>query len=288
MLHSMTGFARQSAESAVGTLSWELRAVNHRYLEVQFRLPEELRPKEHVFKQQVTAALKRGKVDCALHFQRASGRQDDMQLDIELVKLIGKRAAEVSANLPEAAPLNPLELLRWPGVIAESEIDAEPLLTTASELLQKTLAALTAMRTSEGERIAAMIASRCTEIAVIGAAVRERMPDVLVAVRNKQRERIERLDVAADPARLEVELALVAQKLDVDEEVDRLDSHLTEIRQALASGEPVGRRLDFLMQELNREANTLGSKSADAQTTKAAVELKVLIEQMREQIQNIE
>jgi uncharacterized protein (TIGR00255 family) len=284
----MTGFARQSAETTFGTLSWELRAVNHRYLEVQFRLPDELRPREHVFKQQVSATLARGKVDCGLHFQRVNARQGDLQLNTELVKLIGQRAAEVAVNLPAAAPLNPLDVLRWPGVIAEAEFDAEPLLAAATALLDDTLAALTGMRASEGERIAAMIASRCDDIAGIAAGVRERMPDILQAVRNKQRDRIERLDVAADPARLEVELALLAQKLDVDEEVDRLDSHLTEIRDALGSDEPVGRRLDFLMQELNREANTLGSKSADAETTRAAVELKVLIEQMREQIQNIE
>ncbi|MGI9272358.1 MAG: YicC/YloC family endoribonuclease [Woeseiaceae bacterium] len=288
MLHSMTGFARQSAESALGTLSWELRAVNHRYLEVQFRLPEELRPKEHEFKQQVSAALGRGKVDCALHFQRASGRQTDMQLNTELVKLVGARAAEVATHVPDAAAINPLEILRWPGVIAEPELDAEPLIAAAADLLGQTLSAMSAMRASEGTRIGEMIETRCAEIANIAVGVRERMPEILAAVRDKQRERIERLDVAADPARLEVELALVAQKLDVDEELDRLDSHLAEIRQALAGTEPVGRRLDFLMQELNREANTLGSKSADAQTTKAAVELKVLIEQMREQIQNIE
>jgi uncharacterized protein (TIGR00255 family) len=288
MLHSMTGFARQSAETPFGTLSWELRAVNHRYLEVQFRLPDELRPNEHVFKQQLSAALKRGKIDCALHFQRAGSRQDDMLLNTELVKLIGRRAAEVAANLPAAAALNPLEVMRWPGVMQDAEVDVEPLLAAATQLLATTLAALAAMRASEGERIQAMIVSRCNDIAALAAAVRERMPEIMAAVRDKQRERIARLDVSADPARLELELALVAQKLDVDEEVDRLDSHLTEIRDALDSGEPVGRRLDFLMQELNREANTLGSKSADAQTTKAAVELKVLIEQMREQIQNIE
>jgi uncharacterized protein (TIGR00255 family) len=284
----MTGFARQSADSDCGTLSWEVRTVNHRYLEVQLRLPEELRPSEHLFKQQVGVALSRGKVDCSLHFQRAGGRADDMQLNTGLIELLGRRAAEVAAKLPAAAPLNPLEVLRWPGVMADTEIAVEPLLAAASELLDATLAALAAMRASEGARIATMLASRCDDIAAIAAGVRARMPEVLLAVRDRQRERIERLDVAADPARLEVELALVAQKLDVDEEVDRLDSHLAEIRAALASDEPVGRRLDFLMQELNREANTLGSKSADAQTTKAAVELKVLIEQMREQIQNIE
>jgi uncharacterized protein (TIGR00255 family) len=284
----MTGFARQSAETAFGTLSWELRAVNHRYLEVQFRLPEELRSQEHVFKQQVSAALNRGKVDCGLHFQRSNGRPGELQLNDELVRLIGLRAAEIAAHLPAAAALNPLDVLRWPGVIAETEFDAEPLLAAALDLLGETLTALASMRASEGQRITTMIASRCDDIAGIAASVRERMPDILAAVRDKQRERIERLDIAADPARLELELALLAQKLDVDEEVDRLDSHLAEIREALSSDEPVGRRLDFLMQELNREANTLGSKSADAQTTKAAVELKVLIEQMREQIQNIE
>lgn len=288
MLHSMTGFARQSVESALGTLSWELRAVNHRYLEVQFRLPEELRPKEQVFKQQVSAALKRGKVDCSLHFQHAAGRQGDMPLDAVLVELIAARAAEVAAKLPDAAPTNPIEVLRWPGVIVESKIDAEPLFASAADLLIETLAAMSSMRASEGERITAMIESRCDDIAAISASVRVRMPTVLAAAHKKQLDRIAKLDVTADPARLEVELALLAQKLDVDEEVDRLDSHLTEIRQTLQSDEAVGRRLDFLMQELNREANTLGSKSADAETTKAAVDLKVLIEQMREQIQNIE
>jgi len=284
----MTGFARQSAETSFGTLSWELRAVNHRYLELQFRLPDELRAAEHLFRQQVSAALSRGKVDCSLHFQRASGRTDDMQLDTNLLDLIGKRAEEIAARLPAAAALNPLEILRWPGVITETRLDTEPLLAAASDLLGNTLAAVTQMRASEGTRITGMITARCEEIAAIAASVRARMPEVLAAVRNKQRERIERLDVAADPARLELELALLAQKLDVDEELDRLESHLAEIRENLASEEPVGRRLDFLMQELNREANTLGSKSADSQTTKAAVDLKVLIEQIREQIQNVE
>jgi len=284
----MTGFARQSAESSVGTLTWELRAVNHRYLDVQFRLPEELRAKEQAFKQQVSAVLRRGKVECALHVRRAFDQQTEMKLNADLVQLIGTRLTEVSKFLPESSPPSPVDILRWPGVITETEIDAEPLQEDASDLLDQALKAMTAMRASEGERIAAMLGSRCNEIAVLAAAVRKRLPEVLSKAHAKQRERIERLDVEADPARLEVELALMAQKLDVDEELDRLDSHIVEIGQALKSDEAVGRRLDFLMQELNREANTLGSKSADAATTKAAVELKVLIEQMREQIQNVE
>jgi uncharacterized protein (TIGR00255 family) len=288
MLHSMTGFARQSAESEFGTLAWELRTVNHRYLDVQFRLPEELRPKEQAFKQQVSAVLNRGKVECSLHMRRALDRQAEMQLNMDLVRLIRDRTSEISNEVPDTAPLNPVDILRWPGVIAEPEVDAEPLIAEAVALLDTTLEAMTTMRASEGARIAAMLETRCADIAAIAASVRKRMPEVLEAARRKQRERIERIDVEADPARLEVELALLAQKLDVDEELDRLESHLVEIRQALQSEEPVGRRLDFLMQELNREANTLGSKSADAETTKAAVELKVLVEQMREQIQNVE
>ncbi len=284
----MTGFARQSGESDAGTLTWEIRAVNHRYLDVQFRLPDDLRPKEQGFKQQVSASLKRGKVECALHVKRAFDQKSEMKLNSDLVGLIGKRVTEISKALPECSPPSPVEILRWPGVIAEAEVDAEPLFADAETLLEAALQAISTMRASEGARIATMLNSRCDEIASIAGSVRERMPEVLAGAHARQRERIERLDVVADPARLEVELALIAQKLDVDEELDRLDSHITEIRLALAGDEPVGRRLDFLMQELNREANTLGSKSADAETTKAAVELKVLIEQMREQIQNVE
>ena len=284
----MTGFARQSAESSVGTLTWELRAVNHRYLDVQFRLPEELRPKEQAFKQQVSTVLKRGKIECALHVRRALDQRTEMQLNEDLLQLIGTRVTEIRNALPDALPPNAIDILRWPGVIAESQIDSEPLQEDAGALLDQALQAMTAMRASEGERIAAMLDSRCNDISALAAAVRKRLPDVLAAAHAKQQERIERLDIEADPARLEVELALIAQKLDVDEELDRLESHVVEINEVLQSDEPVGRRLDFLMQELNREANTLGSKSADAETTKAAVDLKVLIEQMREQIQNVE
>ncbi len=288
MLHSMTGFARESVETDTGTLTWEIRAVNHRYLDVQFKLPEDLRPKEQAFRQQAGAVLGRGKVECALYFRRAVHQDTEMQIDTELVELIGHRISEMTSKLPNVAAVNPIEILRWPGVILQDDADAEPMFEQAAALFDKALAAINDMRSSEGERIAEMITSRCEEISSIAASVRKRMPEVLSATRAKQKERIEKLDVEADPARLEVELALIAQKIDVDEELDRLDSHLVEIRNALESRKPVGRRLDFLMQELNREANTLGSKSADAETTKAAVDLKVLIEQMREQIQNIE
>ena len=284
----MTGFARQSADIAAGTMTWELRAVNHRFLEIQFRLPEELRPQEQAFKQKVASVLRRGKVDCALHFNRAFNQQDELQLNSEMVELLGTRVTEIQNVLPNATSPAALDILRWPGVIAETELDAEPIAADAMRLLDTALQSMVEMRQSEGQRIHEMLTTRCDDIGAIAANVRQRLPEVLEAAHAKQRERIEKLDVDSDPARLEVELALIAQKLDVDEELDRLDSHVTEIRQGLDNDEAVGRRLDFLMQELNREANTLGSKSADAETTKAAVELKVLIEQMREQIQNVE
>ena len=288
MLHSMTGFARQSAETPLGALTWELRAVNHRYLDVQFKLPDDLRPKEQAFRQQVGDKLKRGKVECAFHFRRAFDESSEMQLNEDLVKLLSTRLETIAAELDDAEDINPVDILRWPGVIQQSETAMEPLFAAAKSLLDEAIIAMTAMRASEGERIASMLESRCVDIDAIAKSVRARMPEVLEASRVKQRERIERLGVEADPERLEVELALIAQKLDVDEELDRLDSHIVEIRETIAKEEPVGRRLDFLMQELNREANTLGSKSADTETTKAAVDLKVLIEQMREQVQNVE
>ena len=204
----MTGFARQSAETAAGTLTWELRAVNHRYLDVQFRLPEELRPKESVFKQQVSDALKRGKVECTLHLNRDGAVQAEMELNANLIALISKRITEISKTVPQAVPPAAVDILRWPGVIVESEIDAEPLYEAANEVLQQGLAALKAMRASEGERITQMLTARCDDIAALGATVRERMPEVLASAHAKQREPIERLDVEADPSRLEVELAL--------------------------------------------------------------------------------
>ena len=288
MLNSMTGFARAEAETPFGTLTCELRTVNHRYLDVQFRLPEELRPKEIDLRNRIGDILKRGKVECSLHLRRATSGDGELRLNENLVKQIGASVNEISNLLADTRAIDPVDVLRWPGVVAEPEIDTEPLFAEASALLDGALESMQRMRQSEGARIAEMLTSRLGEIVDIANGVRKRMPDVLAAVRTKQKERIDKLDVDADPARLETELALIAQKLDVDEELDRLESHVSEVNTALQKSEPVGRRLDFLMQELNREANTLGSKSADAETTTAAVNLKVLIEQMREQIQNVE
>jgi len=288
MLNSMTGFARAVVETPFGTLTCELRAVNHRYLDVQFRLPDELRPKEIDFRNTIGDELSRGKVECSLHLRRAKANAAQINLNTELVRQIGASTKQVAGLLPDCRAPDALDVLRWPGVVVDPEIDAEPLYAEAHNALVNALSEMGTMRASEGERIADMLNSRLDDITAIAVSVRERMPEVLAAVRAKQQERIDKLDIEADPERLETELALIAQKLDVDEELDRLDSHVSEVRGALGQIEPVGRRLDFLMQELNREANTLGSKSADKQTTNAAVDLKVLIEQMREQIQNIE
>lgn len=288
MLHSMTGFARASADSPLGTLTWELRAVNHRYLDLLFKMPDELRSSESAFRQLAAERLKRGKIECALHFRRAFDADKDLKLDPRLVALLAQRLREIAGRLDDADEVDPMDILRWPGVIQPPDTDSESLVREAGALFERALDALEAMRRNEGERIAELIGTRCNEILRIAGSVRARLPDVLEATRNRQRDRLARLGVDADPERLEVELALVAQKLDVDEELDRLTSHVREIHDSLAADEPVGRRLDFLMQELNREANTLGSKSADTETTRSAVDLKVLIEQMREQIQNVE
>ena len=288
MIRSMTAFARISVEKADAELTWELRSVNHRYLEAFVRLPDELRSMEPLVRERINARLGRGKLECVLRCRWVAQVETALELDQDRLKAVLDACRRVEKRSAEATSPGVIDLLRWPGVVQQSEIDVEPLFDEASALLDKALAAIGEMRANEGARIEEMLASRCADIAAIATQVRERMPEVLAASRARQQERIDALDVEADPARLEVELALVATKLDVDEELDRLESHLVEMNDAIAAGKPVGRRLDFLMQELNREANTLGSKSADAETTKAAVDLKVLIEQMREQIQNVE
>jgi uncharacterized protein (TIGR00255 family) len=288
MLHSMTGFARETLETEIGALTWELKAVNHRYLDIQFRLPEELRAEEGEFRKQAAAAMQRGKVECALYIRRPEASQADLELNWPLISSLTARIDEMRVASHDYGTVNPLDILRWPGVVQPREIDTGPIVSEAGALFQRALDAIVATRRGEGERIHAMLTARCDQMDQIARDIRTRLPAVLDAVRTKQRERLDRLDIEADPNRLEVELALIAQKLDVDEELDRLASHIVEIRDVLERDEAVGRRLDFLMQELNREANTLASKSADTETTRAAVDLKVLIEQMREQIQNVE
>lgn len=285
---SMTAFARSERLTEWGTLGWELRSVNHRYLEPFLRLPEAFRILEPKIRERLSARLNRGKLDCVLKFQPSGHVLATISLNRPLAERLLAVAEELQPLLPEPSRPRIGDVLRWPGVVSEPEPDLEPVLDEVLAGLETALNDLIATRKREGARIRSLIEQRCAAMHREIEQVRNRRPLVLAQQREKLRNRLAELDVQADPARLEQELVLGAQKLDVDEELDRLDAHLSEITAVLERREPVGRRLDFLMQELNREANTLSSKSADADTTRSAVELKVLIEQMREQIQNVE
>ncbi len=289
MIRSMTGFARHERPGPWGTLICEIRAVNHRYLELSLRLPEELRSIENEARQLLSAALRRGKVDAAVYLKGSAATTPALELNKPLVEQLMKRASEVGSmvgGIP--GPTSPLDLLRWPGVIREAERDASPIAAEALAMLGETATDLNEARAREGARLQELLAVRCDGLLTLVAAVRERLPEVGARIRSKVEERVAQLATQVDPERLEQEIALLAYKMDVDEELDRLGSHVTEIRRVLDADEPAGRRLDFLMQELNREANTLSSKSQDTETTRAAVDMKVLIEQMREQVQNVE
>ncbi len=288
MIRSMTGFARRERQGPWGTLVCELRTVNHRYLEISLRLPDELKALDNEARQVIGRALRRGKVDASLYLKSAAGTQRSLELDPALLDQLLARIEQVRTRLALAAPVNPVELLRWPGLVRESEIDIQPALAATLEVLRDALQELNDTRHREGQRIQELLLARCTAMRTQVAAVKARRPEVSKRLRERIVEKIAQLGVAPDPERLEQELVLYAHKLDVDEELDRLAGHLEEVTSVLDSDEPAGRRLDFLMQELNREANTLSSKSQDSETTKAAVDMKVFIEQMREQVQNVE
>lgn len=288
MICSMTGFARGETRGAFGTLVWELRTVNHRYLDMSLRLPEELRALDPDCREHVAAVLRRGKLDAQLRFEAAMGETGELQLDETQLRAVTNAAMRVAALAGTSSGINPLDLLRWPGVVKQPALDVQTVAAAALGLLDETLAKLTTMRAGEGERTAAMLRERAQAIALLVREIRAHAGGIRNRLQEKLRGRFEELQLAADPARLEQELVLLLQRLDVAEELDRLDSHLTELEAILKQGDTVGRRLDFLMQEFNREANTLGSKSQDSAVTQRVVELKVLIEQMREQVQNLE
>jgi uncharacterized protein (TIGR00255 family) len=289
MIRSMTGFARRERHGTWGTLTCELRAVNHRYLELSMRMPEELRSLENEARQLLAGTLRRGKVDAGLYLRNTAAAPGALELNRPLLEQLVQRAAEVAtlARRPDAA-LNPLDLLRWPGVIREAERDMAPVLVEALELLRETAADLNDARAREGARIHEMLRSRCEALQQSVSLMRARLPELAARIRARVAERVAQLGAQLDSERLEQELVLLAYKMDFEEELDRLGSHVTETMQVLDARDPAGRRLDFLMQELNREANTLSSKSQDVETTRAAVDIKVLIEQMREQVQNVE
>lgn len=288
MIASMTAFGRTEVNSEAGHIIWEIRSVNHRYLEVSIRLPEELRMLEASIREHVGQRISRGKVDCTLRYEPAVSDDTALTVNDDLVKALLASASEIKKTIPDAAPINTLDILRWPGVINRETPDPEIISGPLIQQLDKTLDVLLDTRQREGKKLKAIIKERCDAAAVIVTEIKKRIPDILTNLREKMLLRAQELQVELDKERLEQEILLLAQKYDVAEEMDRLETHIKEVSRVLDSKEPVGRRLDFLMQELNREANTLGSKSAHYDCTNASVELKVLIEQMREQIQNIE
>ncbi len=284
----MTGFARHTTETADGDLALELRAVNHRYLDIQLRLPEELRAAEPELRSAISAAVGRGKLECNIFLKRARDARQRTVLNREMLDTVLGLIKEVRAVDTNIDRVSPIDVLRWPDVLEEPPVEQSALTSDVQTLLDSALTEFNAMRAREGERMASVIQDRVVAIDKIADSVAERRVEVVTAMRERITEKVQTLAAEVDSARLATEVAILAQKLDVDEEIDRLKSHLVEVTSVLASDEPMGRRLDFLMQELNREANTLASKAADAVTTNASVDLKVLIEQMREQIQNIE
>jgi uncharacterized protein (TIGR00255 family) len=288
MLKSMTGFARSERTTTAGVLAWEIRSVNHRYLELSLRLPEELRAAEGEIRRTIAAAARRGKVDATLYLRPGAAGGRELLFDETLLDRLIDSALAVQRRLGASGHIDAVDLLRWPGVVRDQERDSAPLVAASQSLLAEALAAFTASRAGEGERIAEMLAVRARQVARIVDEVAARLPDVQARIRTKLRERLAALGAEGNPERLEQEIAILVQKMDVAEELDRLKSHVAELTGTIASGDAVGRKLDFLMQEFNREANTLSSKSQDVETTRSAVELKVLIEQMREQIQNVE
>jgi uncharacterized protein (TIGR00255 family) len=284
----MTAFARVQQSEKTGTLTWEIRSVNSRYLDINCRLPEDFRAQEGRVRECINKRLQRGKIECGLRFMPEQITESGIEVNDALVKSLIGACQQINTSLHQPSEINPVDILSWPGVVAEPEQDFKSIYEASEKLLLQALDELIENRLREGERMQKLIQDRCASLQQIVDKVREQLPDIQQRYREKLTARLEELKAGVDSDRLEQELVFLAQKMDVDEELDRLDAHLKEINEALDRDEAVGRRLDFLMQELNREANTLGSKSADISTTQASVELKVLIEQMREQIQNIE
>lgn len=288
MIRSMTAFARRESSTENGLLVWELRSVNHRFSEVSLRLPEDLRSLESGVRGRIVARVKRGKIDASLRYQSVASEDQPIDIDRELTARLAFATREVGQLLYNPAPVNALEVLRWPGVIKAPEQDIKRLGTDVLALLDGALDELLETRAREGAKLKAIIEARCEAVEAQMAIAIARLPEILQAMRERLQERVQDIQAELDPARVEQEIVILIHKADVDEELDRLRTHVAEVRRVLGQNEPVGRRLDFLMQELNREANTLGSKSVHIDLTNVSVSLKVLIEQMREQIQNVE
>ncbi|WP_258240864.1 YicC/YloC family endoribonuclease [Pseudidiomarina homiensis] len=287
MIQSMTGYARHEHKAEWGTVTWELRSVNQRFLETYFRMPEQFRGMENMLREKLRKQLQRGKVESNLRVSFNEQAEGALQLNEELAKSVISSANWI-ANQSASSYLNPIDVLRWPGVVAQDEADMDAMQNDVVAAFDAAVAEFIGNRQSEGKALERLIEERLEGVSEQVSVVRKRMPEVLEWQRERLLTRLADAKVELDPQRLESEMVMLAQKTDVAEELDRLDTHVVETRKILRKGGACGRRLDFMMQEFNREANTLGSKSINTDITNAAVELKVLIEQMREQIQNIE
>jgi len=288
MTASMTAFARLQADHSFGTLIWEIRAVNHRYLESSFRLPEALRQLEGGLREMLRQHIQRGKVEAQLKLISSHGTSEEVTLDENVVKQLHSLTSALCTQFSHLAPLSPMEVLRWPGLIVERQQDVKGMEEQALTLFSQTVAAFQQQREREGAELQKLIEDRLAQVSGIVAGIRQQLPVILAAQAERIKTQFAELQLQVDPSRLEQEIVLIAQKADIHEELDRLDTHVKEVQHTFKQKGQVGRRLDFLMQEFNREANTICSKAIVTATTFGAVELKVLIEQMREQIQNIE
>lgn len=294
MIHSMTGFARRETSGPWGQLTCEVRSVNHRYLEPGFRLPEELRGLEGELRQTLPKLLRRGKVDCTVHLRATREAERELQVDEATLARVLERVGNIAGRVPgvvfgtTGVQVNPMDVLRWPGVLQDSAPDNDALTAAARALFTDSVRELVAMRAREGERLRDLVLQRCEALVGLIDAARTQLPELRDRARQRLQTRLVELGATVEATRFEQEVALLLQRADVDEELDRLDAHLAEIRRVLDGEEAGGRRLDFLMQELHREANTFSSKSQELDSTRLAVDMKVLIEQLREQVQNIE
>jgi len=292
MIYSMTGYAAMSEELPLGTLNVEIRSVNHRYLDVQFRLPDELRSFEPGMRETVAARLTRGKVECRIGFMRTPASELSLKLNADLLEQLVALDGRVRAHLPNSASLTVSDVIRWPGIVESDALPLEELRQQSQSLLERTLEDFTDSRAREGDKLRTILLERAARMQELVDKVKPRIPQIVAAYQERLGARLKdalsSTAAALDEDRIRQELVMFAAKVDVEEELARLIAHLSETRRILTNGGAVGKRLDFLMQELNREANTLGSKSVDVEVSQASVELKVLIEQMREQVQNIE
>ncbi len=284
----MTAFVQHESQLEQSRLLWEIRSVNHRYLEISMRLPEELRSAEMIFRETIKASLNRGRIDAVLRYQSAESSANSPELNLDTINQLMAWSRTVQSTVPVAGELSIADILKWPGVLTSEQIDEDQLSVTAKAALADALSALVSQRQREGRQLAVVINAKLAAARDIVIGVQSRGPELEQYARQRLNERVSEFAEQLEPGRFEQELVLLLAKSDITEEIDRLQLHLTEVANILNGSGPVGRRLDFLMQDLNREANTLGSKSNHPETTTAAVDLKVLIEQMREQIQNIE